>query len=97
MQLIEKKPPAKRPFKRLLIAFGVDVLLFATCILWLRPTLDDSIIEFLLLWGIFISNICLAVASRFSIKVLYHVFLINSVLASLLFHLMFIGWLNIVK
>jgi len=97
MQLIEKKSPIKPPLKKLSIAVGVDILLFAVFIIWLNPTPDDSIIEILLLWGVFVTNVCLAVAARYSIKKLYLVFLINSFLASLIFHLMFSAWLRFMK
>jgi hypothetical protein len=97
MQLIEQKPPLKALFKRLLIAAGVDILIFAVLLICLNPTPDDSIIEILLLWGIFLTNICLAIATRYTIKKLYAVFLINSFCASLIFHLMFNAWLVFVK
>ena len=97
MQLIEKKPPLKALVKSVLIAAGADIFLFAILLICLNPTPDDSIIEILLLWGVFLTNICLAIATRYTIKKLYPVFLINSFCASLIFHLMFNMVLPVVR
>ena len=45
MQLIEKKPPIKGLFKKLLIALGSDILIVAIFIMCFRPTQDESAIE----------------------------------------------------
>ncbi len=93
MQLIERKPSVKVLFKRLLIAFGVDIVLFVVFIIWLNPEPDDPDVEIFLLWGVFITNICLAVVSRYTIRKLYIVFVLNSIFATLIFHFMLNAWI----
>ena len=97
MQLVEKKPPTKGLFKKLLIALGADVLVIAIFITCFKPTQDKSAIEIFLLWAVFIINICLAVATRYIKRELYRIFLINSLCACLIFHLMFYGWLSVIN
>ena len=86
------QPKYKSLFIKISIAIGIDVILLSVCIIWMQATPDISIVEILLLPAIFIINIGLGVASKFIIPKLYAVFLINSVLAAIIFHLLFNGW-----
>jgi len=95
MQIVEKKPPAKGLVKKLLIVLAADVLIFLVFMIFFKPTQDKSVVEIFLLWGVFITNICLAVATRYVKKELYRIFLINSICACVIFHLMFYGWLSL--
>jgi hypothetical protein len=97
MRLVEEKPPARGPFRKLLIILGADTLIFLVFMIFFKPTPDKSAVEIFLLWGVFITNLCLAVATRYIKKELYGVFLINSLCACLIFHLMFYEWILVTK
>jgi hypothetical protein len=97
MQLTEKKSPTNGLLKRLLITVGVDVLVFIIFLACFKPTQDKSAVEDLLLLAVFIINVCSAVATRHVFRKLYRVFLVNSLLACLIFHLMFYGWLAFIN
>ncbi|MGZ3810402.1 MAG: hypothetical protein ACXVB0_21670 [Mucilaginibacter sp.] len=85
-------PKYKSLIVRVLIAIGIDIILLSVFIVWMQATPDVSIVEILLLPAIFIINIGLGIASKFIIRRLYPVFLINSVLGALIFHLLFNAW-----
>jgi hypothetical protein len=77
---------------KVLIAIGVDVILFFVFIVWWHPTPDESTIELLLLMAIFVTNIGLAVAFRYTIRVWYLPVVLNSIIAALVFHLTLTSW-----
>jgi len=77
---------------KLLLAIGIDVLLFFVFIVWWKPTPDESTIELLLLMAIFVINIGLAVAFKYTIRSWYFPLILNSIMAILIFHIVMIGW-----
>ncbi|HVS90686.1 MAG TPA: hypothetical protein VHE59_01555 [Mucilaginibacter sp.] len=86
------QPKHKSLVTKLLIATGVDVLIFIAFILCWKPTPDESAIELLLLLAIFITNIGLAVAFRHAVRSWYFPLVLNSIISTLMFHLVLIGW-----
>ena len=86
------QPKYKSLLIRILIAIAVDVLLLSIFIIWMHPTPEESILEYLLLLAIFVINIGFAVVSKYIMKLLYLPFILNSVIAVVIFHLLFKGW-----
>jgi hypothetical protein len=58
----------------------------------MHPTPEESILEYLLLLAIFVINIGFAVVSKYIMKLWYLPFILNSVIAVIIFHLLFSGW-----
>ncbi|HVV56239.1 MAG TPA: hypothetical protein VHC47_12975 [Mucilaginibacter sp.] len=77
---------------KILIAMGIDAVLFLGFILWWQPSIDESTIELLLLTAIFVINIGLAVAFKYTIRSWYFTLVLNSIIAVLIFHIILIGW-----
>lgn len=71
---------------KILIAIGIDILLFLVFIICWQPSPDESTIELLLLMAIFVINIGLAVAFRYTMRVWYLPVALNSIIAVLVFH-----------
>jgi hypothetical protein len=76
------------------IATATDALVFGVFLLFIRPTSDYLPVEHMLIFAVFVINICLAVATKYVIKKLYRVFLINSIVGSVIFHLLFFASLT---
>jgi hypothetical protein len=78
--------------KTILIVFIVDLLLFTLFFGLIKPTGFYLDMEWLLLIAIFITNICLAVATKYTLKRLYIPLLVNSILAAFAFHALLKCW-----
>jgi len=77
---------------KILIAIGIDLVAFLVLITLWKPTPDESTIELLLLMGIFVINIGLAIAFKYTVRSWYFPLLLNSIIAVMVFHGVMIGW-----
>ena len=85
------QPKHKSYAIKIFIAAGIDVILFFVFVLWWQPVPDESTIELLLLMAIFVINIGLAVASKYTIRSWYLPLVLNSIVAIFIFHIVLSG------
>lgn len=86
------QPKYKSLAIKILIIIGIDILLFFVFITWWQPGADESTIEWLLLLAIFVINIGFAIASKYTIRAWYFTLVLNSIIATLIFHISLVGW-----